>query len=231
MLRKADNKSRTVLVAAAQDSRTFSGFLPFTQALWNGLKKPGRGPMCWAPGHAPASPRKKRNPSQGPWQGIFEVPGTTQEAKSHICCPGCWGNRGLLWPQRRRWLPSTARKFPSPQPLQASHNPALCSPAEQGHQSSSRCQAHCLSSYPFCEYLLLVCGKGRYSGAGCCEKSLTLQHLTNKSHYSSSLASAPSSLCSPNPFREQLNQCLTCTNSCLTAIWKGFRWGLRQGSG
>lgn len=116
-------------------------------------------------------------------------------------------------------------------PATGSCNPAFCSPAQQGHHSSSRCQAHCLSNYPLCEYLLLVCGRGRYSGAGHCGKSLTLWHIRNKSHCSSSLASGPSSLRSPNPFREQLNQCLTCTNSRLTAIWKGFRWGLRQGSG
>lgn len=178
----------------------------------------------------PSICRKKSNPSQGTWQRIFEALRTTQEAKPHTHYPRCWENHGLQCPQRTRWLPSTARRSPSPQSLQASSNPALHIIDKQGHGSSSRCQAHCLSDCPFCEYLLLVCGRGD-TGAGHCEKSLTLLHVTNKSHYSRSLVSGPSSLCSPNPFQEQLNQCLTSTNSCLTAIWKGFRWGLQQSSG
>lgn len=150
---------------------------------------------------------------------------TIQAAEETMVCSDPRGAGG--YPELQGGLPAHSPY----KPAMGSCNPALHSSAVQGQKSSSRCQAHCLSNYPFCEYLLLVCGKGRCSGAGHCEKSLTLGHVTNKSHCSSSLASTPSSLRSPNPFREQLNQCLTCTNSRLTAIWKGFRWGLRQGSG
>lgn len=52
---KADNVSRAVLVAADQDSRTFSGLLPFRICILKWMNKSGRHPTCWAPGHASAT--------------------------------------------------------------------------------------------------------------------------------------------------------------------------------
>lgn len=65
------------------------------------------------------------------------------------------------------------------------YDPALWSPAKQGRRApqGARLTASAIilsvGTSSSCGYLLLVCGKGRYSGAGCCGKSLTLQLITN----------------------------------------------------
>lgn len=64
-----------VLVGTAQDTRTFSGVLPFTQV--GGTPRAGHQAMPLMP----STPGKKSNPSQGFQHRLFEIPDTAQEAK------------------------------------------------------------------------------------------------------------------------------------------------------